>query len=269
MASRAIHMEKVNTLDTDSFINAFRRFVARRGKPRKVFSDNGSNIVGGEKEMRRAIKAIDFVRVKDYAVELNIEWHFIPPSAPHMGGIWERMVGVIKRVMKAVLLHQNRLSDEVLETLFCEIEATINGRPLTKLSDDPNDLAPLTPNHLLLLRNGPILPPGKFDQNDMFRRRWRHVQNLANVFWRKWIKLYLPELQRRIKWTDITTNLAIGDLVIVADEKTPRNLWPLALVKEVHAGRDGLIRSVKLRTRSTDLVRPVTKVIILEAACSS
>ena len=269
LATRAIHVEKLNNLEADTFINAFRRFTARRGKPHKVFSDNGLNIVGGEKEMCKARNQLLPAVVKSYIDEHNIEWSFIPPSAPHMGGAWERMIGLVKRALKAILLNESRLSDEVLETLFCEVESIVNGRPLTKLSDDVNDWAPITPNHLLLLRNGPVIPPEKFDKSDMYRRRWRYAQHLADVFWHKWVKLYLPELQKRVKWTEINRNVSLGDLVLIADENTPRNLWPLAIVDEVLTGRDDLVRSVRLRTRTTKLVRPITKIILLEDAVIS
>ena len=269
LATRAIHVEKFNNLEADTFINTFRRFTARRGKPHKVFSDNGLNIVGGEKEMCKARNQLLPAVVKSYIDEHNIEWSFIPPSAPHMGGAWERMIGLVKRALKAILLNESRLSDEVLETLFCEVESIVNGRPLTKLSDDVNDWAPITPNHLLLLRNGPVIPPGKFDKSDMYRRRWRYAQHLADVFWHKWVKLYLPELQKRVKWTEINHNVSLGDLVLIADENTPRNLWPLAIVDEVLTGRDDLVRSVRLRTRTTKLVRPITKIILLEGAVIS
>ena len=128
-------------------------------------------------------------------------------------------------------------------------------------------LTPLTPNHLLLLRSGPSLPPGKFDQLDRYRRRWKHVQHLADQFWRKWLRLYLPELQRRSKWFQVTNDLAVGEVLIV-DEMTPRNLWPLARVIAVTTGRDGLVRSVRVKTRTTELVRPITNIVLLESAGS-
>ena len=175
MATLAIHVEMLNTLDADSFINGFRRFVARREKPNKVISDSGLNLVGGEREMRKARKELIPEVVKAYEVKQNIEWDFIPPAAPHMGGVWERMVGLVKRAMAAVIPNDSRLSDEVLQTLFCEIESIVNGRSLTKLSDDANDLTPLIPNHILLLKGGSTIPLGKFDSNDVFRRRWRRA----------------------------------------------------------------------------------------------
>ena len=109
------------------------------------------------------------------------------------------------------------------------------------------------------------MPPGKFGPDDVYRRRWRHVQHIANQFWRKWIKLYLPELQTRSKWIEIERNLSVGDLVLILDENTPRNLWPLARVVDVSVGRDGLVRSARLKTRATELVRPISKIVLLEA----
>ena len=148
--------------------------------------------------------------------------------------------------------------------MFCETEAIVNGRPLTKLSDDIDDPLPLTPNHLLLLRDGSRILPGQFSVDDVYRRRWRHVQHLAEQFWRRWIRLYLPTLQERHKWSAVKRNIKVGDLVLLLDENTPRNLWPLAIVKEANTGRDALVRSVRVKTRVTELVRPITKVVLLE-----
>ena len=168
--------------------------------------------------------------------------------------------------MRAITKEQ-LLDDEGLNTLMCEVEAIVNGRPLTKLSDDPRDLEPLTPNHLLLLRSGSKLPPGIFTQEDCCStRRWYQVQYLANVFWRRWIREYLPSLQERQKWNKTRRNLEVGDIVLILDEKTPRCSWPLGRVLEVHTNRrDGLVRSVKVKTTSTVLVRPVDKIIFLES----
>ena len=108
------------------------------------------------------------------------------------------------------------------------------------------------------------IPPGQFSVDDVYRRRWRHVQHLAEQFWRRWIRLYLPTLQERHKWSAVKRNIKVGDLVLLLDENTPRNLWPLAIVKEVNTGRDALVRSVRVKTRVTELVRPITKVVLLE-----
>ena len=148
---------------------------------------------------------------------------------------------------------------------MCEVESIMNGHPLTKVSDDPNDLEALTPNHLLLLRPGPSLPPGVFDETDMYaRRRWRQAQYLSNVFWRRWLKKYLPELQRRQKWNKSRRNLAPGDIVLMVDTFR-RSSWPLGRVIRVKRNSgDGFVRRVVLKTKSGYLERPVDKVVFLE-----
>ena len=107
------------------------------------------------------------------------------------------------------MMNHQVIDDEGLLTLMCIVEGIVNGRPLTRLSDDPDDPAPLTPNHLLLLRSGPDLPPGNFVKQDIYRRRWRQVQ----YFWQRWLKEYLPTLQERQKWIKPERNPRIGDLV--------------------------------------------------------
>ena len=108
-----------------------------------------------------------------------------------MGGIWERQIQTVRKVLN-VILNEQSVDDERLSTLFCEVESIVNGRPLTSVSDDPEDEGPLTPNHLLLLRGGHDLPPGDFDQSDIYGKRWRHVHFLSDQFWKRWLREYLP-----------------------------------------------------------------------------
>ena len=258
MSSRAVHLEKLNGLDTDSFMNCLRRFIARRGLPSKMFSDNGTNLVSGCKEAR------SFCDVRDAVDKKGIEWCFNPPSASHMGGVWERMIRTTRKVLNGLLKFNTRFTDDMLETLFCEVENIINGRPMTKLSDDIKDPLPLTPNHLLLIRSNCNSINQTFNRGDMYRKRWRYVQHLTNQFWRKWLREYVPELQRRRKWLRTMINLKQGDLVLVMDELTPRNVWPMGLVLETTSGRDGLVRSARIKTESTILVRPIAKLVHLE-----
>jgi len=165
------------------------------------------------------------------------------------------------------LLREQVLDDEGLATLMCEVENIVNGRPLTKVSDDPRDLEALTPNHLLLLRSGSSLPPGIFRKGDLYsRRRWRQIQYLSDVFWRRWLKEYLPSLQQRQKWSRPTRNFEAGDITLVVDENSPRNLWLLGRILEVKPNKgDGLVRRVTLKTKSAVLERPIDKIVLLEA----
>jgi hypothetical protein len=183
-----------------------------------------------------------------------------------MGGVWERMIRSVKNVLKATMRRASRLTDEPLVTIFCEVEAIVNSRPLTAVSDDVNDLEALTPNHLLLLREGSALPPGDFVDQDVYaRKRWRQVQFLADEFWRRWLHEYLPTLHKKTKWLQESRNLKEGDLVLMIEDGLSRNEWPLARVIEAYKGDNGRTRSVKVKTaRSTLLVRPVVKLCLLE-----
>ena len=267
LSIRAIHVEVAHSLDTDSFINALRRFVARRGQPVLIRSDNGGNFVKGEKELREAVRKWNQHKIHEFLLAKDIKWTFNPPAGSHHGGVWERCICTVRKVM-AALLKEQTLDDEGLLTLTCEVEAIVNGRPITKVSDDPRDPEALTPNHLLLLRSGPALPPGLFTKIDSYsRRRWRQVQYLADVFWRRWKREYLPALQERKKWISTTQNFAVSDVVLVLDENLPRCSWPIGRVLEVFQSQaDGLVRSVRVKTKTSVLMRPIDKIVLLEGA---
>jgi hypothetical protein len=98
-------------------------------------------------------------------IQRHIQWEFNPPSASHFGGVWERLIRSVRKVLYSVMHEQNiHLSDEGLVTLFCEVESILNGRPITEMSNDISDLNVLTPNHLILQRTGESLPPGVFSK---------------------------------------------------------------------------------------------------------
>ena len=191
---RAVHMERLTSLETSSFINALVRFIARHGNPKQIRSDNGTNFVGADRELRNAVKQLNKDPIlRRMCLQREIEWVFNPPAASRMGGAWERQIRSARKILLA-MLPEHSLDDDKLETLLCEVEGIINGRPLIPLSNDPNDLETLTPNHLLQLRSGPVGPPGIFSREDMYGKRWRHVQHLADLFWTRWVKEYIPSI---------------------------------------------------------------------------
>ena len=264
LAVRAVHIEVVHSLDTDGFINALRRFVSLRGCPTTIHSDNGTNFRAGEKELRESLSKWNQTTIQVFLRQKNIIWKFNPPGASHMGGAWERIIRSIRKILRA-LLGQQLVSDEMLQTLMAEVTGILNSRPLTPVSSDPKDLEPLTPNHLLLLRANPNLPVGSFGKEDGYsKRRWRQVQYMSDIFWKRWLKEYLPTLQERAKWMKPRRSLKIGDLVLIADENVHRGKWPLGRVVDVFRGKDGYVRSAKVRTSLTVLTRPVTKLCFLE-----
>ncbi|XP_071476662.1 uncharacterized protein [Diadema antillarum] len=263
LAVRAVHIEVLHSLETDAFINGLERFIARRGRPEVIWSDNGTNFVGADRELREGIQQWNQRCIHQFLLQREIEWKFNPPSASHMGGCWERQIRTIRKVMNA-LLKQQSLYDDSLATLMCKVESIINGRPLTVVSTDKADPEALTPNHLLLLRPNNTLPLGVFDEKDMYcRKRWKQVQYMADLFWRRWIREYLPTLQLRQKWTSASRNIAVGDIVLVV-EVTPRNKWPMGRVTETHVGGDGLVRSANVKTSGGVMTRPISKLCLLE-----
>ena len=194
----------------------------------------------------------------------GIKWRFNAPGAPHQGGIWERLVRSFKRVLYTIL-GTRRLTDEVLNTTFCLVEHALNSRPLTTVSADPSDLGALTPNHFLLANHASSLPSiigvDEFDH----RKRYARAQSYANAIWSRWIKDYVPALNRRSKRADACRH----DLVWVVEETNPRGYYPTARITELRYGSDSVARSAVLRTSSGSLVRPLVKLVPILPASSS
>jgi len=264
LAVRAVHVEMLASLDADSFINGVARFVSRRGLPELIRCDNGTNFVGGSNELSASMDEWNS-KVTERLMQRKIQFKFNTPRASHHGGVWERQIRSIRRIMSAIVLNST-LDDERLATIFCEVESIINSRPLTRASDCPSDDPPLTPNHLLLAYQVQRLPPGVFTMKDIYTRRWRHVQHVVNHFWTRWTREYIANIQHRQKWLQPSINLKVDDIVLVVDELTHRNQWPLGRIVQVFTGPDGLVRSATVKTQSSVLKRPVTKLCFLEGA---
>ena len=283
LASRAVHIESVNSLSTDSFINSMRRFISIRGKVIELRSDRGTNIVGASNELKAAYKYMNFECIKQQMLKLNcdfVSFNMHVPSASHFGRIWERQIRSIRRIMTALLSQYNcQLSDECLRTFLYETAAIINSRPLTvECLSDPNSVTPLTPNHLLTAKSELILPPpGNFVSANMYcRNRWKRVQYLANQFWIRWRSEYLLNLQSRQKWSKPTRNTKIDDIVLIKDDNLPRGQWLIGKVVKLYTSQDHMIRSVKLLIGTSQLTevgkrqspvkyldRPIHKLVLL------
>ena len=180
--TRAAHIEISHSLDTDSMLNALRRFISIRGCPEQIKSDRGSNFVSANKELRECMERWNEEQISTFCLQRKIQWTFNPPSASHKGGVWERMIRSVRQILRTVLKEQ-LASDETLLTVMAEAMNILNSRPLTRNSDSASDLEPLTPNHLLHLRPSPSLPPGVFEKDDLYcKRAWRQAQYLTNVY---------------------------------------------------------------------------------------
>ena len=266
MNSRAVHLEVAHSLETDDFILVLIRFLNRRGHVKEMRSDNGTNFVGAEHEIQDAIKQMDKMKLNNELSMRGCKWVFHPPGASHMSGVWERLVRTVKRSLKAIV-GKDLVNEEVLHTVFTEAERIANSRPLTRNPASQNDEAPLTPNHFLNVRPAMNLPHEIISENDRHsRKKWRQAQLLANHYWKRWLREYLPSLQERGKWNQPQRNLRVNDLVLIADDNVPRNTWPMARVVDVYPGADGLVRTVDVRAKNSVYRRPAAKICLLEAA---
>ena len=262
LTTRATHIEIAHSLDADSCIMGVERFMARRGKPKVIWSDNGTNFVGAEKELLGRLKSVDQHRIKSKMSQNGIFWKFNPPATPHQGGAWERLVQSSKRLFYEILGNR-RLTDEVLSTVFCLVEQFLNARPLVPASSDVTDLEALTPNHFLLgeVTSLPSFESSKgLDRHD-HRRRYKQAIAYADSIWQRWLLEYIPTLNTRRKWNSPSRELNTGDLVWISDTSSPCNYFPLARIQTLHFGKDSVARSATLKTKSGMLTRPIVRLI--------
>lgn len=264
---KAIHLELVSSASTPAFLAAFRRFISRRSKPSDVYSDNGSNFLGANRELRELKQLFDSEQHNEIVAATlakdNIDWHNSPSSAPHFGGLWEAGVKSVKHHLKRVV-GGAVLTFEELTTVLCQIEACLNSRPLCPMSSDPSDLQVLTPGHFLVGSELNALPePSLTDVKVNRMSRWQHLQLLHQHFWNRWSKEYLTRLQQRPKWTKSRSNLQLDDLVLIKEDNVPPMKWCTGRVVELHPGKDGLVRVVTLKTAGGNFKRPVVKLSLL------
>ena len=260
-STRAIHLELVSNLTTASFISAYRRFVGRRGLCSKLYSDNATNFHGADNELKAMFQRASEFHRKIASVFANdgTDWVFIPPSAPHYGGLWKAGVKSMKHHLKRVV-GEHTLTFEELSTVLVEIEACLNSLPLSALSSDLDDLQALTPFHFLTGSSSALLPdadPLHVPENRL--NRFQLLQRIRNQFWKRWSSEYLLHLQQREKWRDSTENFSLGQLVLVRDDRYPPAKWLLGRITEVHPEPDGLVRVATVKTATTILRRHISR----------
>ncbi|XP_062713820.1 uncharacterized protein LOC134290657 [Aedes albopictus] len=263
MVTKAMHLEAVEDLSTDSFLAAFQRFVSRRGYPKEVFSDNGTNFIGARsalQELYRLFKEETTQnKIFEYCQAKQIIWKTIPPNAPHFGGLWEAGVKSVKAVLKRVY-QSTSLTLSGLYTLLCQIEAILNSRPLYSQSNDSTEPEALTPGHFIANRPLLAIPePSVLGIPTNRLSHWQHIQQLREHFWKRWSREYLTELQVRGKWTKQKVNIQPGMVVLLKDDNLPPQCWNLGRVERVHPGIDNLVRVVDVRTKTGTFRRPIHK----------
>ncbi|XP_044573427.1 uncharacterized protein LOC123257669 [Drosophila ananassae] len=270
LTTRAIHLELAHDLSTDSCILAIRSFICRRRPVHRLRSDNGRNFVGADREAKRFAEIFEPERIQSELSSKGIEWILHCPANPSEGGVWERMVQCVKRVLRHTV-KEVAPKEHVLESFLIEAENVVNSRPLTHLPVSADQEAPLTPNDLL---KGAACPPdtagldGGLVKKGATRKQWRVARMLRNRFWKRWVLEYLPTLTRREKWCRREKPIQRGDIVFVCDPAVPRRDWRKGVVEETFAGTDGEVRRARVRIMDGDrtrwIMRPASKVAALD-----
>ena len=257
-ATRAVHLDILTDLNTDSFVRSFRRFVARRGFPNRVISDNGKTFKGADKAIQAMLR---HSMVKKFLSDLNIKWQFNVERAPWWGGLFERLIRSMKQCLRRVI-GRARLSLDELSTAVVEVEGILNSRPLTYVSTEELE-EPLTPSHLLVGHRIFNMPQPNYsgdedNENDVpatgLTQRFKYLNTVLTHFWNRWRKEYLSELREGHRYSRKNggnkIKIAVGDVVLVHDQDLPRTLWRLAVVERLIEGTDGEIRAAEIRVKS-------------------
>ncbi|XP_013168051.1 PREDICTED: uncharacterized protein LOC106118039 [Papilio xuthus] len=262
---KCVHLEAVSELSKDAFILTLKRFIARRGLPKLIYCDNGRNFVAASKEISSFLQS-NIDTIHDYAALRGIDFKFSPAYAPHFNGLAEAGVKSAKFHIRRVL-GNSHLTFEELTSLFAQIEAILNSRPLCPLSPSPNDFQPLTPAHFLIGRPLTSLPsPSFLDCNANRLSRFQHLEQIRQHFWKRWTNEYIAELQQRSKWRAESRHLKIDDLVLVKEDNAPPLCWRLGRVNKLYPGPDDVPRVADVVTSQGTVRRALNRLCFLPSS---
>jgi hypothetical protein len=255
ITTKAIHLELVSDLSSAAFIATLDRFTSRRGLPTDIYSDNATCFEGTDNNFKKV--AIDLQpELEKYYDNKQIKWHFITPRAPHMGGFWESGIKQAKYHLKRVLTEKH-LTFEEMTTVLCRIEAILNSRPITQISDNPNDIEALTPGHFLIGR--PLNSKLEHDLTEVKSNRlnrWQLIQQTQQLFWKQWYDDIINN-QTRPKGFQTEVNYNLNDLVLIKESNIPTMKWKLGRIIKLIPGKDSIIRNVRIKTATGETERHV------------
>ncbi|XP_028393614.1 uncharacterized protein LOC114517960 [Dendronephthya gigantea] len=252
-------------MEAPEFILSLKRFIARRGRPKLIYSDNALTFKATKKWLRCVQKD---ERLNDYLADLSIKWQFNLSRAPWWGGQFERLVGLFKSAFYKSIGNRTLRWNE-LEEVVIDVEVCLNNRPLSYVEDDvelplltPNTMLTINPNHV------PELKAHHMDEADL-RKRAKHIKRCKEALWNRWTREYIRSLreQHRRAGGEQTPYPTVGEVVIIKGESKNRNMWKLGIVTELIKGRDGITRAAKLKVGTGNLERALQHLCPLELSC--
>ena len=268
MATKAVHLEVVRDLSSAGFLAALRCFVAHHGCPETLTTDNGTNFIGAQKELKGLYDILNAPSVQNavdhYCTAQIIKWSHTPARSPHFGGLWEAAVKSMKLLLTKVIGPNNLFVDE-LYSLTIEIEAALNSRPLIPIDSVADDgIEVLTPGHFLVGKSLKAVPaPDLSTHNINGLSHWNLRQRLFADLWKRWSNDYITILNNSKKCHYPQRSMSVGDIVLIKDSDLFVRSWPLARVTQTHPGDDGLVRVVTVKTEKETYRRAIHKLVPL------
>lgn len=238
---RAVQLDIIDSISTQTFIQSLKRFIYQFGRPNTIMSDNGTNFVGTA-NLLKAINKEEFKKACD--VE-KISWEIIPPAAPWWGGFWERMVRSVKEPLRR-MLGNSIVTNDQLKAVLMEVVSVINDRPLTTVTEDPNDLDPLTPNMFLRGTKNASFPEEEEITSKQLQKEWQRIKELSERLQNRFRREYLSQLMEHSK-SSTSSKINVGDIVLVGSDNKKRLAWPMARVVEIIPSADHEIRTARVR----------------------
>nr|XP_049706201.1 uncharacterized protein LOC126056614 isoform X3 [Helicoverpa armigera] len=254
LATRAVHLELVTDLTKEGYMAALNRFVARRGKPQSITSDNGTNFVGTCNELHRFLQDSSS-QISSAVAQEGIEFLFIPSYTPHFNGMAESAVRSTKYHLRR-LLQLTHFTYEEMHTCLTQVEAILNSRPITALNSDPTDFTPLTPAHFLIGRSLVSVPHPQLTERITSLERYKRIEFVKQHFWKRFSNEYVTTLQQKTKWPTASSELKLGSLVLIKDKALPPLRWALGRCVAVFPGtHDQVARVADIRIKGGTIIR--------------
>jgi len=266
-SSRAVYVDVAHDLSTDGFLQTLRRFASLRGWPSKMYSDNGTQLVGASNEMKEIVRSLSVEEIRKFGQPFGMEWEFAPPDGKWYNGATEALVKSVKRALSAAI-GENVMKFSELQTCMFEAAELVNERPIGAHPDSPEEGVYLCPNDLLLGRASNHVPQGPFKERASSNHQFDFIQKVVAVFWKRWTREVFPNMVVEPKWHAEHRNLRKGDVVLVQDLNPVRGRWKMALVENPILSQDGRVRRVEISFRSSEgtrltVERPVQKLIVI------